>query len=182
MKMPSAHQVSSLLAGLAATCCFAAPEFIGVLISQGTTYVAVRSDATKGAIWLNIGDRVDEYRVAAYDPKRAALLLKRDGTDLELFLKSGAVQSAPTVELLEQLVKKGDSGRERELQELRVLDARCKKTAAELADLESRATADPRAAEKVPHLRRQLQLEQGNLAYYLESLTAAARSEVRKVP
>ena len=168
--------ISILLAICSASVSLAAPEFVGVLVSQGVTHIAMRSDSTGDTHWVKIGDFMGEYRVRSYDPKKETLSLQRGEAEIELALKSASVQSAPTLTLLESLVKAGDKNLEGALQQARQLEDRRNNTAAELADLEIRAAKEPSRSETVKQMQRKLKIEEANLEFLYQSLLAAARS------
>jgi hypothetical protein len=71
----------------------------------------------------------------------------------------------------------GDTELDRALKETSALDARRKQTAAEVAELESRA---PNETAKLSELQRRLRLEKQNWEFYLKSLFDAARSKAAK--
>src|SRR4051812_11681250 len=108
------------------------------------THVAVRLDAGSETRWLMIGGQFGEYRVTSYDPIKDVLTLSHGETKLELNLKTSAVQPRPMIELLQALVQAGDTELARALKETSELDTRRKKTAVEVAELEARASNDPK--------------------------------------
>lgn len=162
------------LSGWLAVSANAAPEFVGVLVSDGTTYVAVRTEDQGGVRWTRIGDAIGEYRAMAYDSNAEVLSLKKGDAEIRLTLKNSTVQLAPSLALLESLVKNGSVGLE-EVRGLRTLMERRDKAAAALEDaLKSQAAAD-----RVRDLRRQLSIEESNADYLLQSLVAVAQGRGR---
>jgi hypothetical protein len=139
-----------LFIAFASSVCFASPKFVGVLTSNGVTYIAVRDDSSANAIWVGIGQSVGEYRIVSYDPKKEILSVVRDSAALEVPLMTASVQPAPVLALIERLVENGDTELASALDSLRTLDERRKKTAAELSELETRAVSDPAANERLP--------------------------------
>ena len=129
MRFLGLRRVALILHGLVAASAFAAPEFIGVLVSQGKTYVAVRVVEGERTSWAGIGEMAGDFRVVGYEAKGETLLLTRGGVEYCIALKSATVQSAPTSEFLQSLVKKGDVAMEAILRELMALESRRDKTA-----------------------------------------------------
>lgn len=152
----------------------AKPEFVGMMVSQGMTYVAVREEEGARARWVKIGDDVGGYRVTSYDPVRETLQLRKADTELELTLKIAAVEPTPTRELLESLVK-GDPELQYQLEALKYLADRLHRTDENIA----RALKDPTASETVGQLRRVRALDQRNLELFSQRLYEVARSRAK---
>lgn len=158
--------------------CFGAPEFVGVLVSNGTAHFAVRAVPTEQAVWVSIGEKVGEYRIVAYDPRQETLSFVREREKIEVPLRNAKVQSAATLALLENLVRKGDDELRVSLESLRTLDGRRNKTAAELANLEARAASNPDLREQVAVTQKRLLLEDSNLERFLQALTSVVHRKV----
>lgn len=151
------------------------PEFVGVLVSEGTTYVAVRTEDKGSVRWAKIGDVVGAYRALAYDAKAETLVLKKGSAEMRLTLKNSTVQPTPSFPLLEALVKNGNLGLEQEVKNLSTLMERRDKTAAEL---ENALKISP-DADRVRDLRRQLSIEAGNAEILLQHLFAMAQNRAK---
>ena len=170
-----------LIAALVTHTLAATPEFDGVMASRGTTYFAMREAPTQGTRWIKLGDRIGSYRVSSYDQPKETLSLTSDEGETLVVLKPGAVRAAPTVQLLQTLVTNGDDIQTYVLRALRELEQRRDQTAATLVEWEARALKQPSAKsnDMVVNLRRKLELEEANLAYYIEKMLEASRNELR---
>jgi hypothetical protein len=169
------------LAALLTNACSAPPEFDGVMVSQGTTYFALREEPAHASKWIELGGSVGNYVLKSYDTLKESLSLTRNGTNIEVMLKIEAVRSGPTIELLKAVITKGDATRHVELQALEMLETRRNDTAHKLADWETRLLKDPDSAkaDMVVNLRRKLELEEANLEYYTERMLGVWRKEVK---
>ncbi len=158
------------------TAATSAPVFSGIFTSGGTTYLGLREDPAKPFMWVAVGGRLGEFRVVSYDDNAEKVVLQRGDAVVELRLKSSAVESTPTVELVERLAREGDVEMQKLLPGLRKLDERRADTVAELAALERRAATDESVREELKAVRRKHQIEDDNLRYLLRSVLNPAKS------
>jgi hypothetical protein len=161
---------------------YAEPEFVGMLSSNGNTYVAVRADAATTPTWVSVGGRVGSYEVVSYNAATETVLLRANGRDIEVRLKTAAVQPTPPMDVLKQLAA-GRPELEKLLEDARTLETRLKDTAAELAREEAKAAKGSSHFEgSIKELRRKHQIEESHLNYYVEALTKHARTQVPTSP
>ena len=159
-----------LVLGILVTICWSAPEFSGVLKSAGKTYLSFRPEGGAASGWREVGESFGEYKIVSYDEANDMVVLSRAGTLLEVRLKGARVESKPTLALIEEMAKGGNQAVQKMVSLAKILDERRAKTASDVAVLESRATSDQKAAERLPELRRKLKIEEDNMAYYLHNV------------
>ena len=163
-----------LMLGLASVC-FGSPEFIGVLVSQGVTHLAVRGESQGRMHWVKIGEEFDGYRLKLYDSQRELLILQRGDSEVQVALKSAAVQPAPTRVLLESLVKAGDANLRAALDQAKQLEDRRDETAKRLSKLEAQTGSQVERVSVVNEVRRKLKIEEDNLEFFYQRLMEEAR-------
>jgi hypothetical protein len=161
---------------------YADPEFVGMLSSNGNTYVAVRADAGATPTWVNVGGRVGSYEVISYNAARETVLLRANGRDIEVRLKTAAVQPMPPMDVLKQLAA-GKPELEKLLENARTLEARVRDTAAEIAREEAKVAKGLNDfGASVKELHRKHQIEESHLSYYVEALTKRIREKAGTTP
>jgi hypothetical protein len=135
--------------------------------------------------WIKLGDAAGEYTLKSYDKNTETVTLVRNGESIEAVLKVGGVRSAqrskPTIDLLAEVIKKGDISQQVILDLLTNLRDRRDESARTLAEAEARAAKvpEPKRTELVHELRRKLELEEANLEYYTDQTIAHWRDESR---
>jgi len=146
------------------------PEFVGLLLRNGTTYVALRELGSSGATWAKLGETALGFHIKRYDANREMLLLWKNDWETEVPLMKASLRSAPTIEQLAKLEQLGDSELRAVREALQDLATSRDSAAADLAQLESRVAHDQGLAPRLALARRKLLLLDENLGRYLGAL------------
>jgi len=156
----------------------AAPELVGFFATGSKAFVGLRDGPSGSFAWRSVGERFGEYEVVSFDLNAETVRLLQGTTITNLKLKASRVESAPTVSLVEQLAKNGDSEMQKFLPGLRTLDARRAQAVAELSDLEIRAASDERTRQRITDLRRNISLQEKHLDFLLQAVVRSKKPVV----
>ncbi len=172
-------RVPFILALIVTSCVFAGPEFSGILTLGGKTYLGLRDDDGKPFEWRAVGEEVGEFRVTSYEDSTETVTLTRGGSAIKLRLKGAAVESLPTVGLVERLALSGDTKLEKLLPNLKKLEGLRDKTLSAIAEVESRGASEEKAWDQLSGLRRKLKIEEDNLEYFVRDIVGISRKAVK---